>query len=73
MKFNISFADREYAREQGDPTLGTVEADTREEALLKARQDTEIAAKASGHLVGLWAHPVRDQQVSERGRRPYTR
>lgn len=65
MKWSICFADREYAREIGDPDLGTVTAATREEALEKARADSEIARRAGQHMVGLWAYPAREQ---ERGR-----
>ena len=65
MRWNICFADREYAREIGDPDLGQVEADTQEEAIEKAKRDPAITRRAAGHCVSLWAYPVK---ASQRGR-----
>jgi hypothetical protein len=62
MKWSICFADREYARSVGDPTLGQVEADTQAEAIETAWQDREIARRRFGHSAGLWAYPTREQQ-----------
>lgn len=59
MKWTICFADREYAREQGDPDLGDVEANSRDEAIEKAWADKEIARRASGHCASLWAYLAR--------------
>jgi hypothetical protein len=62
-RWNIAFADREYARVQGDPDLGTVTADTQEQALELARKDAEITRRASGHMASLWAYRARDEQA----------
>jgi len=61
MKWTICFADREYAREVGDPDLGQVEAATQEEAIKQAHADREIARRTFGHCAGLWAYPAREQ------------
>jgi hypothetical protein len=67
MKWAICFADREYAREHGDPDLGVVDAETHAEAIEKAWADKEIARRRFGHTAGLWAYPAREQD--EEGRR----
>jgi hypothetical protein len=61
MIWTICFADREYAREHGDPDLGQVEAATREEALQKARNDPGIVRRTFGHCAGLWAYRAKEQ------------
>ena len=61
MKWNICFADREYARAHNDPDLGQVEAETQAEAIEKAWQDKEIARRRFGHTAGLWAYPAKDK------------
>lgn len=67
MKWTICFADREYARQLGDPDLGEVEADSQEQAVEKAYADRAIARRTFGHCATLWAYPSR-QRDDERGR-----
>jgi len=65
-RWTICFADREYARLQGDPDLGEVIADTPEEAINKAWADKDIARRAFGHCASLWAYPTRDREEPSR-------
>lgn len=50
--WNIYHRSREYARELGDPLLGTVEAETKEEAEAKAW------GSCKGGEAGYWAVPA---------------
>jgi hypothetical protein len=51
-RWDIYYRDREYAREQGDPRLTTVQAETKDQA-------EQIAAEAGhGGYGGTWAVPV---------------
>jgi hypothetical protein len=52
--YHIFYESRELARELGDPLLGTVEAETPEEAVRKAERDPDIARKAMP-CCGFWA------------------
>jgi hypothetical protein len=61
-RWNICFADREYACYLGDPDLGQMEADTQEEALEKAWADREISRRRFGHTCGLWACRAKDDE-----------
>lgn len=49
MEWSIYHGSREYAREHGDPLLGTVEADTKAEAERIAR------SRGIGGTAGVWA------------------
>lgn len=48
-RWNIYYLSREYAREHGDPLLGVVEAETKEEAERKAN------VSGLGGVAGCWA------------------
>jgi len=50
MRWNIYYESREYAREQGDPLLGIVEAYTQEEAERLARE------RGLGGTAGVWVY-----------------
>jgi len=50
MRYAIFYQDREYAREMGDPCLGTVEADSKEEAKRRAIEKGWLVPGA-----GVWA------------------
>lgn len=60
-KWAIYHASREFAREAGDPILGTIEADTKAQAEELAAKDGEIASRAVAGA-GLWAVRARDQE-----------
>jgi len=56
--WNIYYAEREFAREMGDPCLGQVQASCKKEA--------EIAAWEKGldsHGVGFWAVEVLETEI----------
>ena len=60
MKWRIYYQDREYARVQGDPCLGIVEAETKADA---ERIGARHGLGALGGMVGgLWA--VREDQAA---------
>jgi hypothetical protein len=63
--WHVYYADREFARVQGDPRLGVVEAQTREEALEKAAKDASVRSRMVAGA-GLW---VIEREVEERNRR----
>ena len=65
-RWAIYFASREFARERGDPLLGTVEAQSKEQAEERAARDGDIASRAYPGA-GLWAVKVREQE-QERSR-----
>lgn len=52
MQWAIYYRDREYAREQGDPLLGMVEAETKEQA------ERLACAQGLAGVYGVWAWPV---------------
>lgn len=58
--YRIYYQSRELARELGDPLLGTVEAESAEEAVQKAERDPGIISKAMP-CCGLWAVRVREE------------
>ncbi len=60
-KYDIHYQSRELAKELGDPLLGTVEADTAEEAVRKAERDPRIGRRAMP-CATLWAVRVRDRR-----------
>jgi hypothetical protein len=65
-RFDIYYESRELARELGDPLLGTVEAETAEEAVRKAHRDQEIGGRAMP-CAALWAvRAKRDDTRRER-------
>jgi hypothetical protein len=66
-KYHIHYESRELANELGDPLLGTVEADTPEEAVRKAERDPGITRKAMP-CAALWAVRVRDRGNHDLGR-----
>jgi ketol-acid reductoisomerase len=49
MRYNIYYLSREYAREHGDPLLGTVEAESKDDA------EALAMAQGMGGVVGVWA------------------
>ena len=55
--YGIYFRDREFARVQGDPLLGTVQACSKEDAEEQAR-----ALGIDDKGAGLWAWPVHSDQ-----------
>lgn len=59
--YTIHYADKEMAREQGDPTLGIVTASSKDEAEAIARQDAEIMRR-SVPCASLWACEVRGKE-----------
>jgi hypothetical protein len=59
-KYHIHYESRELAKELGDPLLGTIEADTPEEAVRKAERDPKIGRRAMP-CARLWAVRVRDR------------
>ncbi len=66
-KYHIHYESRELARELGDPLLGTVEAETPEEAVRKAERDPQIGGRAMP-CAALWAVRVRERGHGDRGR-----
>ena len=66
-RWAIYIASREMAREIGDPLLGTVEADSKDQAEELAAKDGEIASRAVAGG-GLWAVLVRDKAGEQRDR-----
>jgi hypothetical protein len=59
--YRIYYESRELARELGDPLLGTVQAESAEEAVKKAQRDPEITRKAMP-FCSLWAVRVREEE-----------
>lgn len=57
-RWSIHYADREMAREHGDPQLGTVLARSKEEAEAEAQKDGQIVSR-SVPCASLWAVEVR--------------
>lgn len=66
-KYDIYYESRELAREQGDPLLGSVEADSPEEALRQAERDPQIGRRAMP-CAALWAVRTRERGSHDRGR-----
>ncbi len=66
-KYHIHYECRELDRELGDPLLGTVEANSHEEAVRKAKRDPQIGHRAMP-CAALWAVHVRTPGNQERGR-----
>jgi hypothetical protein len=60
--YRIYYESRELARELGDPLLGTVQAESAEEAVKKAGRDPDITRKAMP-CCGLWAVRVREEKA----------
>jgi hypothetical protein len=58
--YEIYYASRELAKELGDPLLGTVQAASIEEAVVKAGRDPEIGRRAMP-CCSLWAGRARDE------------
>lgn len=54
MNWAIYYESREFAKEHGDPILGTVSAPTKEEAEKVAAHDPSIVSQAVAGA-GLWA------------------
>jgi len=65
--YRIYYESRELARELGDPLLGTVEAESAQEAVRKAERDPEIRRKAIP-CCGLWAVRVTPKQEAGHAR-----
>ena len=66
-EWEIYHRDREYARECGDPLLGTVLAGSKEEAEAKALAG-QWHKPPQGMLIatsGLWAVPVGDESLGK--------
>jgi len=61
-RFDIFYESRELAKELGDPLLGTVTAETPEEAVRLAERDPEITLRRMP-CAGLWAVRVKDQNM----------
>ena len=59
--YHIYYQSRELAGELGDPLLGTVQAESAEEAVKKAERDPDITRKAMP-CCGLWAVRVREEE-----------
>ncbi len=53
-KYDIHYESRELARELGDPLLGTIEAESPEEAVRKAERAPQIGRRAMP-CAALWA------------------
>ena len=66
-KYDIHYESRELARELGDPLLGTIEADSPEEAVQKAERDPQVGRRAMP-CAALWAVRVRERGGYDRGR-----
>jgi hypothetical protein len=66
-RWAIYHASRKFAKERSDPCLGTVEADSKEQAEELAAKDGEIASRVYPGA-GLWAVRVRDEGREGRGR-----
>ena len=60
--YGIYYQSRELARELGDPLLGTVQAESAEEAVKKAERDADIIRKAMP-CSSLWAVRVREEKA----------
>jgi hypothetical protein len=60
--YRIYYESRELARELGDPLLGTVQAESAEEAVQKAERDPDITRKAMP-CCGLWAVRVKEENA----------
>ena len=60
--YGIYYQSRELARELGDPLLGTVQAESAEEAVKKAERDPDIIRKAMP-CCGLWAVRVKQEKA----------
>ena len=66
-KYDIHYESRELARELGDPLLGTIEADSPEEAVRKAERDPQVGRRAMP-CAALWADRARERGGHDRGR-----
>lgn len=66
-KYDIHYESRELARELGDPLLGTIEADSPEEAVRKAERDPQVGRRAIP-CAALWAVRARERGGYDRGR-----
>jgi hypothetical protein len=63
--YRIYYQSRELARELGDPLLGTVQAESAEEAVKKAEQDPQITRRAMP-CCSLWAVRVKEEEKAPR-------
>lgn len=66
-KYHIHYESRELAKELGDPLLGTVDADTADDAVRKAERDPKIGRRAMP-CAALWAVRVRDRGSHDLGK-----
>ena len=66
-KYDIHYESRELARELGDPLLGTVEAESPEEAVRKAERDPQIGRRTMP-CAALWAVRARARDSRDRER-----
>ena len=68
MIWSVYYGDREYARERGDPLLGTVEAEGKAEAFERAGE-CRFLTRGTAPIVagaGLWVCPA--SEIGEKAR-----
>lgn len=66
-KYDIHCEPHELARELGDPLLGTIEADSPDEAMRKAERAPQISRRVMP-CTALWAVRTRKRASHDRGR-----